>query len=149
MDELRTRTTTQREIRECCTLIFTETWTTDNTPDSAIQLQTHSVHRGDCTSASGKNKGGGVCVYINNRWCSDVQLVEKHCSADIKVLMVKCRPFYLPREFSAVFLLAVYMLLWANRTTALGLLHDTISKHETTHPDAVFVVAGLGLGLGF
>lgn len=75
MDELRTRTTTQREIRECCTLIFTETWTTDNMPDSAIQLQTHSVHRGDRTSASGKNKGGGVCVYTNDRWCLDTQVM--------------------------------------------------------------------------
>jgi hypothetical protein len=43
--------------------------------DSAIQLETHSVHRGDRMSASGQNKGGGVCVYINNRWCSDVQVV--------------------------------------------------------------------------
>lgn len=142
MDELRTRTTTQREIRECCALIFTETWTTDNTPDSAIQLQTHSVHRGDRTSASGKNKGGGVCVYTNDRWCLDTQVMEKHCSVDIEVLMVKCRPFYLQREFSAVFLLAVYISPRANRTAALGLLHDTISKHETAHPDAVFVVAG-------
>lgn len=41
-----------------------------------------------------------------------------------------------------MFFLAVYILPWANRTAALGLLHDTISKHETTHPDAVFVVAG-------
>ncbi|KAK0135720.1 hypothetical protein N1851_028397 [Merluccius polli] len=142
MDELRARTTTQCEIRECCALIFTETWTKDNTPDSVIQLETHSVHRGDRTSASGKNKGGGVCVYINNRWCSDVQVVEKHCSVDIEVLMVKCRPFYLPREFSAVFILVVYIPPRADRTAALGLLHDTISKHETTHPDAVLVVAG-------
>ena len=48
-----------------------------------------------------------------------------------------------------MFILAVYIMLRVNRTAALGLLHDTISKHETTHPDAVFVVAGLGLGLGF
>lgn len=71
---------------ECCALNLTETWTKDNTPDSAIQLQTHSVLRGDCTSAFGKNKGGSV--YINNRWCSAVQAVEKHCSVDIEVLMV-------------------------------------------------------------
>lgn len=89
-----------------------------------------------------KNKGSGLCVYINNRWCSDVQVVEKHFSVETEVLMVKCRPFYLPREFSAVFMLAGYILTRANRTTALGLLHDTLSKHETTHPDAVFVVMG-------
>ncbi|KAM8763289.1 uncharacterized protein AB9X84_007718 isoform 1-T1 [Acanthopagrus schlegelii] len=119
-----------------------ETWTRDNMPDSAIQLQTHSVYCRDHTEASGKNKGGGVCVYINNKWCSDVQVVEKHCSVDTEVLMVKCRPFYLQREFSAVFVLAVYILPRANQTAVLRLLHDTISKQKTTHPDAVFVVAG-------
>ncbi|KAI4886686.1 hypothetical protein NFI96_027635, partial [Prochilodus magdalenae] len=56
--------------------------------------------------------------------------------------MVKCRPFYLPREFSAVFILAVYIPPRANSATALGLLHDAISKQETAHPDAVFIVAG-------
>ncbi|KAI4871695.1 hypothetical protein NFI96_011011 [Prochilodus magdalenae] len=77
LDELRARITTQREIRDCCALILTETWLSDSTPDSAIQLQTHSVHRGDRTAASGKNKGGGVCVFVNNRWCSDIKTVEK------------------------------------------------------------------------
>lgn len=75
--------------------------------DLAIQLQTHS---GEHTSASGKNKGGGVCVYINSRWCTDVPVMEKHCCCvDIEVLTVKCRAFYLPREFSAVFMQAVYI----------------------------------------
>ncbi|KAI4899983.1 hypothetical protein NFI96_001451 [Prochilodus magdalenae] len=111
-------------------------------PDSAIQLQTHSVHRGDRTVASGKNKGGGVCVFVNNRWSSDIKTVEKHCSTDLELLMVKCRPFYLPREFSAVFILAVYIPPRANSSTALGLLHDAICKQETAHPDAVFIVAG-------
>ncbi|KAK7933490.1 hypothetical protein WMY93_004386 [Mugilogobius chulae] len=110
MDDLRARITTQREVRECCALIFTETWLTENTPDTAVQLHAHSLHQGDRTAAAlGKTRGGGVCIYINNRWCTDVQIVEKHCSADIELLMVKCRPFYLPREFSAVYLLSVYI----------------------------------------
>lgn len=37
--------------------------------------------------------------------------------------MVKSRPFYLPREFSAVFLLAVYIRPQAD--------HDVISTQET------------------
>ncbi|XP_060759907.1 uncharacterized protein LOC132870292 [Neoarius graeffei] len=39
-------------------------------------------------------------------------------------------------------MLAVYIPPWADRTTALGLLHDIIGKYGTTHPDAVFIVAG-------
>ncbi|KAL7838324.1 hypothetical protein AOLI_G00267280 [Acnodon oligacanthus] len=42
LDELRTRITTQCEIKECCPLILTETWLLDSTPGSAIQLQMHS-----------------------------------------------------------------------------------------------------------
>ena len=122
-------------------IIFTETWLSDSIPDSTIQLATHSVYRGDRTAASEKTRGG-VCVYVNNRWCSDVQVVERHCSASVELLVVKCRPFYLPREFSAVFILAVYIPPRADSAAALGLLHDVISKQETGHPDAVFAVAG-------
>ncbi|KAI4889071.1 hypothetical protein NFI96_016104, partial [Prochilodus magdalenae] len=60
----------------------------------------------------------------------------------LDLLVVKCRPFYLPREFSTVFILAVYIPPRANSAAALGLLHDAISKQETAHPDAVFTVTG-------
>jgi len=56
MDVLRTSTVSQHETRECCALIVMETWTTASMPDLAIQLQTHSVHLGNLTSASGKNR---------------------------------------------------------------------------------------------
>ncbi|XP_036378778.1 uncharacterized protein LOC118773792 [Megalops cyprinoides] len=142
LDELRARITTQREIRDCCALIVTETWLSAKVPESAVQLQTHSVHRGDHTDPSGKVKGGGVCVYINNLWCGDVQTIHKHCSPHVEMLLLKCRPYYLPREFSAVFLAAVYIPPRANSSAALGKLHEAISALETAHPDAVFIVAG-------
>lgn len=85
MDEPKTRVNTRREMRECCALIFTETWLSDSSPDSTLQLHTYSLHRGDRTSAAGKSGGGGVRVYVNNRWCVDVQVVHKRCSAEIKV----------------------------------------------------------------
>ncbi|XP_054618104.1 protein-L-isoaspartate(D-aspartate) O-methyltransferase isoform X2 [Dunckerocampus dactyliophorus] len=88
MDELRARITAQREIRECCVLTFTETWLTEDIPDSAIQLESFAAYRGDRTLASGKHRGGGVCVYVNKRWCTDVQTMEKHCSQDIELLML-------------------------------------------------------------
>lgn len=142
LDELRARITTQREIRECCALIFTETWLSDKVPEDAIKLQTHSVHRGDRTAASGKVKGGGVCVFVNNSWCGDIRTADKYCSPDVEFLLLRCRPYYLPREFTAVFLAAVYIPPRANPTVALSKLHDVISAAETVHPDAVFIVAG-------
>ncbi|KAI4905306.1 hypothetical protein NFI96_022731, partial [Prochilodus magdalenae] len=128
LDELRARITSQREVRECCALIFSETWL--------------SEIRGDRTAASGKMSGGGVCVYVNNSWCMDVRTVYKHCSQDLEFLLLRCRPFYLPREFTCVFLAAVYIHPRANYTAALSKLYDVISALETAHPDAVFIVAG-------
>lgn len=45
-------------------------------PDSAIYLQTHSTHCGDDTLALSTNKGEGVSVYVKERWCVDIQVVE-------------------------------------------------------------------------
>lgn len=48
MDELRKRITTHTacDIIECC---FTETWLTEDIPDSAIYLKTHAIYRADRT----------------------------------------------------------------------------------------------------
>ncbi|KAI3375874.1 hypothetical protein L3Q82_003761 [Scortum barcoo] len=142
LDELRARITSQREVRDCCALILTETWLSASVPDTAIQLQSHSTHRGDRTAAAGKTKGGGVCIFVNNAWCGDVQIVHKCCTPDVELLLLKCRPFYLPREFSVVFLAAVYINPHANSAAALGILHDIISAQETAHPDAAFIIGG-------
>lgn len=83
MDEICTSVSIQREYRDCCALIFTETWLHEDILDTAISLQTHSVHQSDRTFASGKSKGGGVGIYVNNSWCSDVSIMYKYCSPDI------------------------------------------------------------------
>lgn len=74
-------------------------------------------------------------------WCSDVQVINKKCTPDLGFLLVKCRPFYLLREFTAVFIMAVYIPPHANATAALGLLHDIINTQEAAYPDAVFIIS--------
>ena len=59
--------------------------------------------------ATGKTKGGGVCVFVNEKWCSNVTLKEQHCCADVELLTVALRPFYLPREFHQMFVTVVYI----------------------------------------
>lgn len=34
-------------------------------------------------------------------------VVQKHCTALMEFMYLKCRPFYLPREFTAILLAAV------------------------------------------
>ncbi len=53
-----------------------------------------------------------------------------------------CRPFWLPREFTAIIITAVYIPPQANTDQALKELYGNISEQETAYPDAAFIVTG-------
>jgi len=60
-------------------------------------------------------------------------------------MIVRCRPFYLPREFTAILLVAVYIPPTSNnsdRNAALGELYQAISEQQTAHPDGFTIFAG-------
>ncbi|KAI4889412.1 hypothetical protein NFI96_034099 [Prochilodus magdalenae] len=69
-------------------------------------------------------------------------MVNGLCSEATEQLTVKCRPHYLPREFTAVFVIAVYIAPDANANNALKELHDNISSLQNKHPEAFYVVVG-------
>ena len=58
--------------------------------------------------------------------------------------MISCRPHNIPREFSSVFFVAVYIPTQtdAGTKTSLNELYNTISKQENVHPEAALLVAG-------
>jgi hypothetical protein len=60
----------------------------------------------------------------------------------LEYLTVKCRPIYLPREFTAVMVTAVYIPPDANASAAIGLLYANITSKQSTYPDAVHIIAG-------
>ncbi len=143
--ELRARISYQRETRECCVICLTETWMSAMVPDSAIELAGFSVHRSDRTKElTGKSRGGGVCFFINNSWCDERNLhsIKSFCSPDLEFHMLLCRPFWLPREFTAIIITAVYIPPQANTDQALRELYGNISEQETAYPDAAFVITG-------
>lgn len=100
LDEFRARLQFQRESRDCHVFAFTETWLEPTLEDSAILPDGLSVFRQDRTSESGKTKGGGVCLFVNKRWCNDTQVISAGCSPHLEHVMIRCRPYYLPREFA-------------------------------------------------
>ncbi len=123
--------------------VFTETWLNDNIPDSAIQLNRLTCYRSDRdTTLSGKSRGGGLCVYINKEWCNNTAVLSKHCSSLVEFMFVKCRPFYLPREFTAIVIVAVYIPPCANAKDALRELYSAISEQQTNNPKGFFIIAG-------
>ncbi len=68
--------------------------------------------------------------------------IKSFCSPDLEFRMLLCRPFWLPREFTAIIITAVYIPPQANTDQALKELYGNISKQETAYPDAAFIVTG-------
>ncbi len=83
-----------------------------------------------------------MCVYINKEWCKNAAVLSKHCSPLVEIMFVKCRPFYLPREFTAIVIVAVYIPPCANAKDALRDLYSAISEQQTNNPDGFFLIAG-------
>ncbi|XP_062243353.1 uncharacterized protein LOC133953442 [Platichthys flesus] len=117
LDELRSRMAFQRDIKFCNVMVFTETWLDPSIPDTAIVPKGVSIHRQDRTTNSG-------------------------CTPDLEHLMIRCRPYYIQREFTSVILIAVYIPSSADTNQALDELHAVIDRTETSRPEAVFIVAG-------
>ena len=58
----------------------------------------------------GKKVGGGVCLYVNEKWCDSVNVCVKKrvCTEYVELISVSLRPHYLPREFRRIFVTAVF-----------------------------------------
>ncbi|KAK3537358.1 hypothetical protein QTP70_008788 [Hemibagrus guttatus] len=90
-----------------------ETWLSDRVPDTAIQLDELTVFHADRNAA--------LCVDF---------------------VTVRCRPFYLPRDFTTIFIVGVYIPPRANAKEALCELYGAISELQNAHPDGLFIIAG-------
>jgi hypothetical protein len=97
----------------------------------------------DQMAASGKSRGRVYQQFhINNSWCTEAENILCSCSPDLEFLMLKCRPHYMPREFTCAIITAVYISPQANTEAALSELYNIISQKESSHPEAVFIVTG-------
>ncbi len=137
--ELRARISHQWETRDCCIICLPETWLSVKITDSAIELSRFSVHRVDrMKEFTGKSRGGGVCFFINNslwikasaKWFNVNVNVRSFCSPDLEYLTLLCRPFWLPREFTAVIITAAPACLRAEIYTG------------STHPQDISKLVG-------
>ncbi len=75
--------------------------------------------------------------------CANVkQIIHMQRGRDLECHMLLCRPFWLPREFTAIIIMAVYIPPQANTDQALRELYGNISEQETAHLDAAFIIMG-------
>ena len=81
--------------------------------------------------------GGGIALYVNERWCDPghVTVKERFCSPDIELLAVGLRPFDLPRELYSVVVVAVYIPPCADAEVAGDVIHSSVAKLQTLHPN--------------
>lgn len=144
MEELTALTRLQREYRECSLMCFTETWLNELSPDSHVSLDGFHIVRADRNADSGKRRGGGVAVFINERWCNPghISVKERICTRDIELLAVSIRPYYLPRELSHVIAITVYIAPSADAAAACETLHSVVSRLQTRHPQSLLLISG-------
>ena len=70
-DELAACTRFIHEYRESSVMCFTETWLREDIDDGCVNIDGFSLIRSDRNKDSGKQTGGGVCMYINDRWANN------------------------------------------------------------------------------
>ncbi len=127
--------------------MFSEIWLNNSIPDCTNQLDQLSCYRADRALVEvGKTLEGGLCVYINDAFCHDAVVVCKHCSPLMEFMIIKCRPFYLQREYTAILLVAVYIPPSSNnnnnRSETLNEFCQHISEEQTAQPDAFLILVG-------
>ena len=113
--------------------------------DELVNLDNFRLFRRDRdTITTGKKSGGGVCTYVNTKWCNPQNCHYKYSYSDknIEMLTVSIRPYYIPREFTHVLVTTIYMPPDANYNEALEYLSSHVHDLQTQSPDAFIIITG-------
>jgi len=52
--------------------------------------------------------GGGILVYIDNKWSTNNNLIFKYMDIHCEIMTIKSRAHWLPREFTSIITLSCY-----------------------------------------
>ncbi len=115
-------------------------------PDSAIELTGFSgIARTEQKSSQGKAEAGAFVSISTTRGVMKGTYTKSFCSPYLEFHMLLCRPFWLPREITAIIITAVFTTPQANTDQALKELYGNISEQETVHPDAALLLLGTSI----
>lgn len=138
VDELQVNVNHLCEYKNACLLACTETWLTSSVLDSSLEIRGFGAPLrldADC-GITGKTQGGGVCLYINRRWCTNITVRERLCAPDVELLSVSLRPIYLPREFPQIFVTVVYIHPKADTKIAAETIFRVVQNLQSISPGA-------------
>ncbi|XP_033106653.1 uncharacterized protein LOC117108636 [Anneissia japonica] len=142
LDELNALVKYDRALQDTNLFCFTESWLGDNVDDNSVVLEGFSIVRSDRSLDSNKTKGGGICCYVNKRWCSDITVYNKECTPDVELLSVSLRPYYLPREFGCIKVLVVYIPPDGNAVRAADYIAEQVNASSVRSPNSPVFVLG-------
>ena len=119
-------------------MAFTDTWFDKNVGDSGTFIKGFGcpTRLDRDKQTTGKEKGGGVCYYVNELWCKTVSVCEQLCTTDIELLSLSLRPLYLPSEFPQLFVTAIYIHPKANVDRAAQRICDVTQNIDVLSTDA-------------
>lgn len=141
IDELSANCRFLKEYRDSAIIALTETWLEERDSNSTYEIDGFNLVRSDRSNTC-KQSGGGLAVYVNEKWCKQVTLRDTHCCDNIEYMTLSCRPIYLPREFCNVFIINVYIPPTADATEASSLLSNCINKIENESPNSLKIILG-------
>ncbi|KAI2662337.1 putative RNA-directed DNA polymerase from transposon BS [Labeo rohita] len=142
MDELLLLSRINKDFSKSAALCFTETWLSESIPDNGLHISGFQLFRSDrIAELTGKTRGGGLCFYINESWCSDVTTLKNMCS-NLEALFINCKPFYSPQEFSSFILVNVYVPPDACVSAAMQQLAEQITDTKQHYPDSPLIILG-------
>ena len=142
IDDIRALARYSFEFREAALLCFTESWLHTDAPDSLYDIRGFSLIRADRNENSGKSRGGGICVYLNERWCRQYTIKHMIFNRDFELLGIGLRPFYLPREFGCILLFVVYVPPSGKIHCAAAAIAECVHNQQQQFPDAPAIVLG-------
>ena len=80
MDELESTVHFISSFRNACAIALCETWLHELVSNDEVSVNGFTCIRGDRTEESGKEKGGGVLLYQNDKSCNNAMVTTRVCT---------------------------------------------------------------------
>lgn len=142
-DELQAHVRFHHEFRDACLLAITETWLANRDLDSVVAIDGFGapLRLDRDAGVTGLSRGGGMCLYVNQRYCKNVLVREKLCAKDVELSPCLCAPLICP-EFSQIFVTVVYIHPRANVDKASESILQVTQELQSICPDAPVFILG-------
>ena len=144
MEELCENVKYSNEFHSASPMYFTETWLSENVADSHVNIEGFSIFHANRTNDSGKLKGGGLCVFVNEQWChlNNITIKHKSCSKNAEIAIMGLRPYYTTQEFSHVIITTIYAPNNTVTNKSALEISEAHRNYESSALDALFLING-------